>query len=39
MNNWYDITPEQQKKIDKKKAWLDKLEKKIQLKINQLKTN
>jgi len=37
MSNWYDITPEQQKKIDKKNDWLNKLEKNIQLKTNELK--
>lgn len=37
MSNWYDITPEDQKKIDKKKIWLDQLKEKNRLKINELK--
>ena len=37
MSNWYDITPEQQKQIDKKKIWLDQLKEKNRLKINELK--
>ena len=35
--NWYDITPEQQKKIDKKNAWLNKLKGEVQDKIDELK--
>ena len=37
MSNWYDITPEQQKQINKKKIWLDQLKEKNRLKINKLK--